>query len=67
MSASRSSPRVRGKEGRTGVVDADGVDELVEETGGAAPPLEDGDTLRTRVEGEELDEVRCARIVSIGQ
>lgn len=44
-----------------GVRDPDRVDELVEEAGRAAPPLEDGDTLRARVVWEELDEVCCSR------
>ena len=48
------------KEGRTGVINADGVDELVEETSSTAPPLEDGDTLGTDVEGEQLDEECCS-------
>ena len=47
------------KKVRTSVVDADGVDELVEETGGAAPPLEDGNALSARMEGKELDKVGC--------
>lgn len=42
----------------TGVLDADGVDELVEEAGGAAPELEDGDALGAGVVRKELDEVR---------
>ena len=56
----RTCGRAYGRERRrTCVVDADGVDELVEEASCAAPPLEDSDTLRARVEGEQLDEERC--------
>ena len=38
------------------VLDTDRVDELVEEAGTATPPLENGNTLGTDVEGEQLDE-----------
>lgn len=45
-------------------VEPDGVDVRREEAGAAAEELEEGDTARAEVEGVELDEVGCSRLVS---
>lgn len=51
---------------RTGVGDADGVDELVEEGSTAAPPLEERDALGANPVGEQFDEVRCMTLSARG-
>ena len=47
---------------RTGVVDADWVDELVEEASGTSPPLENSNTLGPGAVGEQLDEESCGDV-----
>lgn len=43
----------------TCILNSNGVDKLIEETSHATEQLEDCDTLRTSVVGEELDEESC--------
>ena len=47
---------IKEQERRTCIGNSDGVDELVEEASGTAPPLEHRDTLRARMEGEEFNQ-----------
>lgn len=46
----------------TGILDSDGVDELIKEAGHTTEPLENSDTLSADPEGEQLHQERYRNI-----